>query len=144
MSAGRAKELGIKPLARIRGACDQRCVVLAYACLWLNTDMRGSRTCVPRGHILGRCIDVCVPAWCHCTGFADAAQTPIDFPTAPSLAVPLALKQAGVTIKDIQFSEVNEAFAAVVLANMKVTCPRRHFLLDVQGAHMCRAVRVRL
>lgn len=53
-------------------------------------------------------------------GFADAAQAPIDFPTAPSLAVPLALKMAGVTVKDIEFQEINEAFAAVVLANIKI------------------------
>ncbi len=53
-------------------------------------------------------------------GYADAARAPIDFPTAPSLAVPLALKMAGVTVKDIQFQEINEAFAAVVLANMKI------------------------
>ncbi len=53
-------------------------------------------------------------------GFADAARDPIDFPTAPSLAVPIALKHAGVTASDVQYHEINEAFAAVVLANMKL------------------------
>ena len=70
-SAAKAKALGLKPIARIRG-------------------------------------------------FGDAAHAPIDFPTAPSKAVPVALKNAGVSGKDIQFHEVNEAFAAVVLANAKV------------------------
>jgi acetyl-CoA C-acetyltransferase len=56
-------------------------------------------------------------------GYGDAAHAPIDFPTAPSKAMPVALKAAGVTMADIQYHEVNEAFAAVVLANAKVTRP---------------------
>jgi acetyl-CoA C-acetyltransferase len=71
MSAAKAKALGIKPLARIRG-------------------------------------------------FADAEQAPIDFPTAPSKAVPIALKRAGLTAKDMQFHEVNEAFSVVALANARL------------------------
>ena len=54
------------------------------------------------------------------TGFADAAQAPIEFTTAPALAVPKALAHAGVTTDDIDFHEINEAFACVVLANMQV------------------------
>lgn len=50
-------------------------------------------------------------------GFGDAEQAPIDFPTAPSLAVPVALKRAGLTLADVDYHEINEAFAAVVLAN---------------------------
>jgi len=70
-SGARAKALGLKPIARIRG-------------------------------------------------YGDAAHAPIDFPTAPSKAVPVALRQAGVTLKDIQFHEINEAFAAVTLANIQL------------------------
>jgi len=58
------------------------------------------------------------------TGFADAAQNPKDFPTAPSKAVPKALKMAGVTVSDISLHEINEAFSVVVRANEKVRCER--------------------
>ena len=68
MSAERAKALGIKPLARIRG-------------------------------------------------FADAAQEPMWFTTTPSLAIPRALKAAGVSPKNVGLYEINEAFSAVALAN---------------------------
>jgi len=53
-------------------------------------------------------------------GFADAAQAPIDFPTSPSKAIPIALKRAGLTIQDIGFWEINQAFAVVSLANMQI------------------------
>eukprot|EP00531_Pseudo-nitzschia_arenysensis_P012338 CAMPEP_0116140066 /NCGR_PEP_ID=MMETSP0329-20121206/13641_1 /TAXON_ID=697910 /ORGANISM="Pseudo-nitzschia arenysensis, Strain B593" /LENGTH=394 /DNA_ID=CAMNT_0003635139 /DNA_START=76 /DNA_END=1260 /DNA_ORIENTATION=- len=53
-------------------------------------------------------------------GFGDAAQAPIDFTTAPALAVPVALDNAGVTASDIDFHEINEAFSVVALANMKL------------------------
>lgn len=68
MSADRAKSLGLKPLAKIRG-------------------------------------------------FADAAQDPMWFTTTPSLAIPKALKRAGVDSKDVSFYEINEAFSAVAIAN---------------------------
>jgi len=61
------------------------------------------------------------------TGFADAAQNPKDFPTAPSKAVPKALKMAGVTVNDISLHEVNEAFSVVVRANEKVSCGSLQF-----------------
>jgi acetyl-CoA C-acetyltransferase len=51
--------------------------------------------------------------------WADAATHPIDFTIAPSLAIPIALKRAGLEIKDISKWEINEAFAAVSLANNK-------------------------
>lgn len=70
MSADRAKALGIKPLAKIRG-------------------------------------------------FADAAQDPMWFTTTPSLAIPKAMKTAGVAAGDVDYYEINEAFAAVALANNK-------------------------
>lgn len=50
-------------------------------------------------------------------GFADAAQDPMWFTTAPSLAIPKAMKHAGITAKDVDFYEINEAFSAVAIAN---------------------------
>lgn len=52
-------------------------------------------------------------------GYDDAAVAPIDFGIAPSKAVPLALKRAGLDLKDVEYHEVNEAFSAVALANMQ-------------------------
>ncbi|AUC76320.1 acetyl-CoA C-acyltransferase [Olleya sp. Bg11-27] len=71
MSAEKAKELGLKPLATIKG-------------------------------------------------YADAAQAPKWFTTAPSKALPKAIDKAGIALKDIEFFEFNEAFAVVGLANMKI------------------------
>lgn len=70
MSADKAKELGLKPLAKI-------------------------------------------------TGFADAAQDPLWFTTAPALAIPKAMKMANISADQVDFYEINEAFSAVALANMK-------------------------
>lgn len=53
-------------------------------------------------------------------GFADAAQEPKWFTTAPAKALPLALKNAGVSQEEIDFFEFNEAFSVVGLANMKI------------------------
>jgi acetyl-CoA C-acetyltransferase len=50
-------------------------------------------------------------------GFADAAQDPMWFTTTPSLAIPKALKAAGVNKKDAAYYEINEAFSAVAIAN---------------------------
>lgn len=52
-------------------------------------------------------------------GFADAARHPIDFPTAPALAIPKVLENTGVKKDDIDMWEINEAFSVVVLANVK-------------------------
>lgn len=52
--------------------------------------------------------------------FADAAVAPIEFPVAPALAMPKALKEAGLTNDDITMFEINEAFSVVVLANIKL------------------------
>ncbi|MEQ8809462.1 MAG: acetyl-CoA C-acyltransferase, partial [Imperialibacter sp.] len=68
MSAAKAKELGLIPIAKIRG-------------------------------------------------FGDAAQDPMWFTTSPSLAIPKAMKMAGVSKSDVDFYEINEAFAAVAIAN---------------------------
>ncbi|NNF35736.1 MAG: acetyl-CoA C-acyltransferase [Saprospiraceae bacterium] len=50
-------------------------------------------------------------------GFADAAQDPLWFTTAPSLAIPKALKNAGIEKSDVDIYEINEAFSAVAIAN---------------------------
>ena len=52
--------------------------------------------------------------------YADAEQEPQWFTTAPTKAVPLALERAGLTINDIDFFEVNEAFAVVPLVFSQV------------------------
>ncbi|EOZ93606.1 Acetyl-CoA acetyltransferase [Indibacter alkaliphilus LW1] len=52
-------------------------------------------------------------------GFADAAQDPIWFTTAPALAIPKAIKNAGITENDVDFYEINEAFSAVAIANQR-------------------------
>jgi len=71
MSAGKAKELKVKPLAKI-------------------------------------------------ISFADAEQAPVEFTTAPAAAIPKALKKAGLTTKDIDYFEINEAFSVVALANIQL------------------------
>lgn len=48
--------------------------------------------------------------------FADAAQEPQWFTTAPTIAAPIALQRAGMGIKDVDYFEVNEAFAVVSMA----------------------------
>ena len=50
-------------------------------------------------------------------GFADAAQDPMWFTTTPSLAIPKAIKMAGIDKKDVGYYEINEAFSAVAIAN---------------------------
>ncbi|KIM90713.1 hypothetical protein PILCRDRAFT_811173 [Piloderma croceum F 1598] len=71
MSAEKAKELGIKPLAKI-------------------------------------------------ISYADAGVEPIDFPVAPTVALPIALQKANLTVDDITRFEVNEAFSVVVRIAEKV------------------------
>lgn len=56
----------------------------------------------------------------HIKGYADAAQEPKWFTTAPAKALPKALHKAGIDINDIDFFEFNEAFSVVGLANMKL------------------------
>lgn len=51
--------------------------------------------------------------------FADAAQAPEWFTTAPSKAIPKALDKAGKTLADIDYWEINQAFSVVSLANMQ-------------------------
>ncbi|WP_288096138.1 acetyl-CoA C-acyltransferase [Hydrotalea sp.] len=51
--------------------------------------------------------------------YADAEQAPEWFTTTPSLAVPKAVAKAGLTMKDIDFVEINEAFSVVGLVNIQ-------------------------
>lgn len=51
--------------------------------------------------------------------YADAAQESEWFTTSPSLAVPKALKKANLSVSDIDYWELNQAFAVVGLANIK-------------------------
>ena len=53
-------------------------------------------------------------------GFAEAALAPEWFTIAPAEAVKQVLKRTGLTIDDIDLFEINEAFAAVALANMRI------------------------
>ena len=52
--------------------------------------------------------------------YADAAQEPKWFTTAPAKALPKALSKANISINDVDYFEFNEAFAVVGLANMKL------------------------
>jgi len=71
MSAEKAKELGVKPLAKV-------------------------------------------------ISYADAGVEPIDFPMAPTVALPEALKRANLTVDDIARFEINEAFSVVVRITEKL------------------------
>jgi acetyl-CoA C-acetyltransferase len=53
-------------------------------------------------------------------GWADAAKDPREFTTAPALAIPKAIKHAGIDASQVDFYEINEAFSVVALANMKI------------------------
>ena len=70
MSSEKAKELGIKPIAIIRG-------------------------------------------------YADAEQEPVQFTTTPSIAVPSAVKKAGLQMSQIDIVELNEAFSVVGIVNTR-------------------------
>ncbi|MGK9126195.1 acetyl-CoA C-acyltransferase [Olivibacter sp. SA151] len=50
-------------------------------------------------------------------GYADAQQDPEWFTTAPAQAIPLALERAGVSAKEVDYYEINEAFSVVSIAN---------------------------
>ena len=52
--------------------------------------------------------------------YADAAEEPEWFTTAPAKALPIALGKAGLSTSDVDYYELNEAFSVVGLANMKI------------------------
>ncbi len=60
--------------------------------------------------------------------YADAQQAPEWFTTAPSKAIPLALHNAGLSISEIDYFEINEAFSVVAIANNQ--------LLDIDPARV--------
>jgi acetyl-CoA C-acetyltransferase len=51
---------------------------------------------------------------------SDAGVDPVDFPVAPTVALPIALKKAGLKPEDISLWEINEAFSVVVRAAEKI------------------------
>ena len=53
-------------------------------------------------------------------GYADAAQEPEYFTTAPSKALHRAIEKASLNIDDIEYFELNEAFSVVGLVNCKI------------------------
>lgn len=52
-------------------------------------------------------------------GYADTEQDPDWFTTAPAQAIPAAVKRAGLTMDQIDYFEINEAFSVVALANLR-------------------------
>ena len=60
---------------------------------------------------------------CEILSYADAAQDPVDFPTTPSLAIPIALKRANIKLSELNdndYFEINEAFSVAAVANKKL------------------------
>ena len=53
-------------------------------------------------------------------GYADAAQDPKWFTTAPAKALPKALAKANISLDDVELFELNEAFSVVGIANTKI------------------------
>ena len=92
MTEEKVKETGVKPLAKILGKPKLK----------------------PGLTVASVCSDSRLPL--SSTAFADAAADPMDFPTAPTIAIPKALKQAGVSQDDVALFELNEAFSVVVRA----------------------------
>jgi hypothetical protein len=64
--------------------------------------------------------------------WADAGVDPIDFPEAPTRALPIALQKANLTIKDIAQFEFNEAFSVVVRIAVKI-CDIDESKINVNG-----------
>lgn len=53
-------------------------------------------------------------------GYADGECDPIDFPIAPTVAIPKLLEKTGVKKDEVALWEINEAFSVVAVANQKV------------------------
>jgi len=64
---------------------------------------------------LGKAEELGIKPLARIIGYADAEQEPAWFTTTPALAVPAALKRAGVKAQDVDYFEVNEAFSVVPL-----------------------------
>lgn len=52
--------------------------------------------------------------------YADAAQSPEWFTTSPSIAINKVLKQADLSLADIDYLEINEAYSSVILSNQQI------------------------
>lgn len=52
--------------------------------------------------------------------YADAAQSPEWFTTSPSIAINKVLKQTGLSLADIDYLEINEAYSSVILSNQQI------------------------
>lgn len=52
--------------------------------------------------------------------YADAAQSPEWFTTSPSIAIQKVLKQSGLSLSDIDYFEINEAYSSVILSNQQI------------------------
>ena len=52
--------------------------------------------------------------------FADSEREPVDFSIAPAIAISKLLKNSNLNLNDIDAFEINEAFACVTLANIKL------------------------
>ena len=66
--------------------------------------------------------------------FADAARQPERFTTDPSIAIQRAANYAGLSLSNIDFFEINEAYAAVAIANQKLLNIPSHKLNVYGGA----------
>lgn len=66
--------------------------------------------------------------------FAETAVDPATMGDGPAASIPLALAAAGMTLADIDFIEVNEAFAAQILANERALRWKRERLNVWGGA----------
>jgi len=64
--------------------------------------------------------------------YADAEQDPFWFTTSPTLAAPKAMERAGLKKNDINFFEVNEAFAVVTMA-FEQTLDVDHSIVNIHG-----------
>lgn len=51
--------------------------------------------------------------------YADAEQAPEWFTTTPSVVIPKAVEKAGLKMEDIEYTEINEAFSVVSIANIQ-------------------------
>ncbi|CAN6668568.1 acetyl-CoA acetyltransferase [Trichomonascus vanleenenianus] len=102
-------------IPKLRPAFDKNGTVTAANASSLNDGAAalvlasGAKATELKSSVLGKVI-----------AYADAATAPIDFTIAPSKAVPLALKKAGLTVDDIAKWELNEAFAGVSIANNRI------------------------
>ncbi|MCS4302822.1 acetyl-CoA C-acyltransferase [Chryseobacterium sp. BIGb0232] len=52
--------------------------------------------------------------------YADAAQSPEWFTTSPSVAIHKILKNTGLSLADIDYFEINEAYSSVILSNQQI------------------------